>query len=180
MSSDDRYQEIMRRLALKQQEQAAAPQQALFSGILDSLNAVGFLEAIKKRPPAPLKVYGPKTVASPRGEWVGVVVWHKPKGYYFYQTLGLLGIWAQVIEGAVQVMVGEKSLPFQGAIFNPESYYHHIRRRFDLYYPNDPDPPLQALYQASYHADQRLLVRQALEQALRQWVQSKLSHAPPG
>lgn len=169
--NDSRYADILRRIEQKKREQASIPKQSILAGVLDALNAVGFLEQIKKRPPPGINTYGPKVFSGSitEQEWAGAVVWHKPKGYYHYQTLGLLGVWAVEGTGHTQIIIGEKTLVFNAPIFNAESYYRHIKRRFDLYYPRDAGPPSQALYEAIYEPDRRLAQREAVEQTLRDW-----------
>jgi hypothetical protein len=169
--SDSRYAEILRRLEQKRRQQASLPGQNRLAGVLDALNTVGFLEQIKRRPPAGTNAYGPKVFSGSTGnsEWAGVVLWHKPKGYYHYETLGLLGIWAIEEHHNTRVTVGEKALAFHAPVFNPESYYHHIKRRFDLYYPQDAGPPSQTLCEIIYDPQQRLEQREIVAQTLRTW-----------
>lgn len=198
MSADDperRYQDILRRIEQRKQQQASALKQSVLAAVLDSLNAAGLLSAIKRRPPAGLSAYGPKSftglvttleslLAADEHDslgpfhWTGVVLWHKPKGYYHYQTLGLLGIWARETQTGIGVLIAEKTLTFNAPVFNPESYYHHLKRRFDLFYEGDASPPDAAhtLLNVRYDAAKRLEQREALEAALRTWVSSH--HAP--
>ncbi|MEZ4671894.1 MAG: hypothetical protein R3E39_28655 [Anaerolineae bacterium] len=198
MSADDperRYQDILRRIEQHKQQQASAPKQSVLAAVLDSLNAAGLLSAIKRRPPAGLSAYGPKSftglVATLESllavdeqdslgpfHWTGVVLWHKPKGYHHYQTMGLLGIWARETQSGIAVLVGEKALTFNAPVFNPESYYHHIKRRFDLFYEGDASPPDAAhtLLDVRYDPADRLAQREALEATLRRWVSAH--HTP--
>jgi hypothetical protein len=103
--------------------------------------------------------------------WVGIVIWSKPKGYYHYETLTLLGIWAVEIEELPKITIGTKVLPFHAPIFNPESYYHHIKRRFDLYYQDDGSPPPEnaRLYTVNYVSESRLAIRAAIQRELGRW-----------
>lgn len=180
---DSRYAAIMRRLEQRKQQETSAPIQSLLSSVLDTLNAAGMLAAIKRRPPKRFSAYGPKTftgslAVSGEGipeQWAASVIWHKPRGYAAYQTLGLLGIWALGHGSEVRVLVGEKTLPFNAPIFNPESYYHHIKRKFNLHYAGDASPPLSdktgsILFDAQYDETERLETRKAIEAVLRQWV----------
>jgi hypothetical protein len=178
---DARYAEILKRIEQRKKEQVNTPIQSLLSGALDALNAAGLLSAIKRRPPKNMSAYGPKTfngslvgAASPE-LWVGTIMWHKPKGYQYYQTLRLLGIWAIGHGSSTRIVIGEKRLGFSAPIFNPESYYYHIKRKFDLYYAGNASPPLDEpdnplLYDAVYDEAQRLEMRAAMESALRNWV----------
>lgn len=175
----------MRRIEERKQREASIPIHSLLSVALDALNAAGLLSAIKRRPPKDMSAYGPKTFVGSIGapteatpippQWVGTVMWHKPKGYQYYQTLRLLGIWALGAGQDIRLVIGEKRLTYNAAIFNPESYYHHIKRKFDLYYAGNASPPLQEgegsiLYDAFYDETQRLKTRSALEAVLRGWV----------
>jgi hypothetical protein len=189
-----RYQDILRRIEQRQREQASAPIQSALAAALDSLNAAGLLAAVKRRPPVEMSAYGPKTfkglvtsldsLLAADGQnslgpfhWTGSVLWHKPKGYFHYQTLGLLGVWALEDSDGISVVAGEKRLSFNAPVFNPESYYHHIKRRFDLFYEGDASPPdagagadsvLQGL---RFDLAQRLGLREALESVLRAWFE---------
>ncbi|MCA0452373.1 MAG: hypothetical protein LCI00_00135 [Chloroflexi bacterium] len=180
---DARYAEILRNIAQRKQKATSAPILSILSTALDALNAAGLLAAIKRRPPKGLSVYGPKTFTGslPASseipeQWVSSVMWYKPKGYQYYETLNLLGIWALGSGQTARVIVGEKTLQFNAPVFNPESYYHHIKRKFDLHYAGNASPPLEAgslLYDAVYDGTQRLPMRSALESTLREWVKVK-------
>lgn len=175
-----RYAEILKRIEQRKQQQTSAPIQSLLAAALDALNAAGLLTSIKRRPPADMSAYGPKsfngnrhTTEGQAQEWVGTVMWHKPKGYQYFQTIRLLGIWAIGDGSTIRLVIGEKRLSFSAPIFNPESYYHHIKRKFDLYYTGDSSPPLEAkglIYDAPYAESKRLETRSALQAALRQWI----------
>ncbi len=184
MSSNDdrnaRYAEILKRIEQRKQQQTSAPIQSLLAAALDALNAAGLLTSIKRRPPADMSAYGPKsfngnrrTAEGQAQEWVGTVMWHKPTGYQHFQTIRLLGIWAIGDGRTIRLVIGEKRLTFSAPIFNPESYYHHIKRKFDLYYTGDASPPLEAkglIFDAPYDESKRLETRSALQAALRQWI----------
>lgn len=176
-SNDERYAEILRRIQERRAQAASAPLQSLLAATLNDLNAAGFLENLRRRPPAGLSVYGPRTAQARAGmarQWLASILWHKPKGYYHYQTLGLLGIWAVEMGEATQIMVGRRLLAFNAPVFNPESYYHHLRRRYDLHYPDDSGPPdeTRRLFTAVYHVEERLALRGQIEAALRGWVET--------
>ena len=190
MPADDdraaRYAEILKRIEQRKHQQTRVPTQSLLSAALDGLNAAGLLTAIKRRPPANMSAYGPKTfsgsVVPPKvgdtiipDQWVGSVVWYKPKGYTYYRTLRLLGIWAIGNGSNVRIVIGEKRLTFNAPVFNPESYYHHIKRKFDIFYEGNASPPLHKnegglLYDTIYDESQRLKTRANLESILRAWV----------
>lgn len=174
----------MKRIEQRKRQESSAPIQSLLSMALDGLNAAGLLAAIKRRPPPDMSAYGPKTFSGSIGkpvhaplpeQWVGTVMWHKPKGYQYYRTLRLLGIWALGVGSSTRLVIGEKRLTYNAAIFNPESYYHHIKRKFDIYYTGNASPPLQEnegniLYDAIYNEAQRLQTRSVLGDVLRVWV----------
>ena len=180
-----RYAEILKRIEQRKQKETSAPIQSLLSVALDGLNAAGLLAAIKRRPPKDMSAYGPKTFsgstapitdATPIPEqWVGTVMWHKPKGYQYYQTLRLLGIWALGAGSSTRLVIGEKRLTYNAALFNPESYYYHIKRKYDIYYSGNANPPLHEsegsiLYDAIYDETKRLQTRAVLQDVLRGWV----------
>jgi hypothetical protein len=176
-SNDNRYEDILRRIEQKRREEANAPALSDLTRTLDEVNALGFLERVRKRDLQSINCYGPKAFQSNRfaeSLWAGAVLWHKPRGYYHFQTLGLLGIWVYPQADQVMVMLGEKDLAFKGPIFNPESYYHHLKRRFDMYYDGDasPTPASNQPYTAAYDAGERLAVRAILEAKIADWIQA--------
>ncbi len=172
---DSRYDAILRRIEQRKREEANAPQQDSLATLLDHVNAWGFLEDLKKSRPKQFNCYGPKSF---RGyipaSWVGGLVWCKPKGYYHYETLTLLGIWAYEVEDVAHITLGAKMLPFNAPVFNPESYYHHIKRRFDLYYEDDGSPPPDSarLYTANYDSSKRLEIREAIQNEVARWAKA--------
>ncbi|MBZ0278370.1 MAG: hypothetical protein K8I60_19645 [Anaerolineae bacterium] len=182
MSDDDdaRYQEILRRIAAQKQQQALAPTRALLTSTLDSLNAASLLTEVRRKAIA-LSVCGPATFQGTQPDdsgtarlWLASAIWHKPAGYGGYQTLGLIGIWALQNAEGLEILLGEKALTYNSPIFNPESYYYHIRRRFDLYYEGDARPPESdgIRYRTPYAAERRLTIRAELAAALRTWTSS--------
>jgi hypothetical protein len=178
-NSDDheaRYTDILRRIEGRRQQQTHAPGQAGLSAILDGLNALGFLDDIRKKNLRTISLYGPKAM---RGQlktegktqpWIGALAWYKPRGYHHYRTLTLLGVWAIEAENCVEVIIGTKPLEFDSPVFNPESYYRHIKRGFELYYKGDGSPPAQQLYRAQYDANERLATREAIQSTLASWA----------
>ena len=102
-------------------------------------------------------------------------MWHKPKGYTYFRTLRLLGIWALGNGNKARIVIGEKRLTFSAPIFNPESYYHHIKRKFDIFYTGNARPPLDEteaglLYDAVFNEAERLATRSTLQAVLREWI----------
>ncbi len=181
-----RYAEILKRIEQHKQQATGAPIQHLLAMALDGLNAAGLLSAIKRRPPANMSAYGPKTFSGSLGisavgdvsipeQWLGSVMWHKPKGYTYFRTLRLLGIWALGNGSKTRIVIGEKRLTFSAPVFNPESYYYHIKRKFDIFYSGDARPPVGdnegvLLYDAAYDEAQRLATRSTLQSVLREWI----------
>jgi len=166
-SNHSRYDHILRRIEQRRREQAVAPKQDDLASVLDAVNAWGFLEELRERRLRKINLYGPKICRGyTPAPWAGVVVWYKRKGYYHYQTLTLLGIWAFYGEGeSILLTVGAKALEFAESVFNPESYYHHIKRRFDLYYHDDGSPPPESGRRCTitYREPERLAVREAIQ-----------------
>lgn len=179
-SDDDpeaRYAEILRRIEGRKQ-QNNTPKQNDLAAILDGLNALGFLEGLRKKKLRTISIYGPKAL---RGQiesegkswqWAAAVTWYKSRGYHHYRTLTLLGIWAVEVEDGTQIIIGSKTLEFDAPVFNPESYYREIKKRFDLYYKGDGSPPPETdwLYRALYLADERLAQRDVVESTLAAWA----------
>jgi hypothetical protein len=179
MSNDSRYEDILRRIQQRKAQEAVQPRQDALAAVLDEVNALGVLEEVKKRPPVPLSCFGPKVFhktwslsTSQDAYWLGAILWHKPRGYGQYQTLGLLGIWVVEAEEGVTLVVGTGQLAYTAPIFNAESYYHHLRRGFSLYYAGSPSPPAQGsgrLYETLYRSGERLAIRAAVESAVHNW-----------
>jgi len=174
-----RYAEILRRIEGKRAT-ANTPQHASLAAILDGLNAMGCLEALRKKRLRTISLYGPKALRGQLDDdggarsWAGAVAWYKPRGYHHFRVLTLLGIWAVAVEDGVQVVVGTKTLDFDAPVFNPESYYRQIKGRFDLYYRGDGSPPPETgcLYSVHYDAGERLPLRDAVESALAAWAEN--------
>jgi hypothetical protein len=170
-----RYAEILRRIEARKSQ--PAPQQAGLAAILDGLNALGALDELKRRPPPGLNLYGPRSLraaqASAEGGWLGAVIWARQRGYFHYQQITLVGVWAVGgAEASATILVGFKTLPFDHPIFNPEAYYRSIKKDFYLYYPDDGSPPHTSesiLYQAVYVESERLAIRAAVVEALKGW-----------
>jgi hypothetical protein len=170
-----RYDEILRRIEARKSQ--PAPPEVGLAAILDGLNALGTLDELKRRAHPALNLYGPKsvrsTVLTADAGWVGAVLWGKQRGYYHYQQITLLGVWAVAgANGATTILAGTKALTFDHPLFNPEAYYHTIQQDFYLYYPDDGSPPTEPdtrLYQVVYTEGERLGIRTALATALKGW-----------
>lgn len=171
MTGDSRYDDILRRIRQRQQDEAHAPQQQALGSVLDDLNALGCLEDLQRRHHRQVVCYGPGTFRGFAPQvWVGAVLWYRRRGYYDYHTLRLLGIWALSGDPAL-VILGGKTLTFSAPAFNPESYHFHIRRGFDVYYRGDASPPPEhdQRLAVAYDPARRLDIRRQLEAALAEW-----------
>lgn len=172
-----RYAEILRRIEGRKQNNNT-PKQNDLAAILDGLNALGVLEGLRKKKLRTISLYGPKAVRGQMDiegkawQWAGAVTWFKPRGYHHYRTLTLLGIWAVEVETGTQIIIGSKTMEFDSPVFNPESYYREIKKRFDLYYKGDAAPPPESgqLYVTTYDAGERLALRDTVETTLAAWA----------
>lgn len=160
-TSEDRYQEIMRRLAKKKRQQAAAPVQQELADVLDSLNAWAVLDRLRDSTPKGISAYGPKIRR--RSDYVSVVIWFKTGGYNGYRQLTLLGVWAS---GENRVDVGTKRLAYAPATYNPESYHKLIRKGLQPYYKDDGLPPTDPLITLAFSTKDRLSQRKQLADLL--------------
>jgi hypothetical protein len=179
---NDRYEEILRRIAARKHHPADASAHFELSTILDGLNALGFLDDLRRKRLPGISYYGPSTyrgtlsspVSNKPRRWVGAIAWHKPRGYHHYRMLTLLGIWAVEAPEGTQIIVATKSVEFDAPVFNPESYYRNIKRDFHLYYPDDGRPPESGwLYTTTYNPADRLATRAALQSVLRAWAEAQ-------
>lgn len=143
-------------------------------GALDEINAWGALERwTETRLPAIL-TYGPTALRGYLpGAWAGVMIWHRPRGYYGYRELGVLGVWAlRVDDAVVDVAVGRKRLIYQQPLYNPESYHYRIQREFRTDYGDDGAPPAAFDLRARFDRAGRLALRAAVEAALADWARA--------
>lgn len=168
--SQQRYEEIMRRLALKQQQQTARPAQQRLEAVLNALNALDTLVTTQQATPRGIIPCGTKTTHCAEPCTVGVVGWLRPSGFYGYRTLILLGVWAQAVGEAVRVCVGSKRLAYAQATYNPEAYHTLIRRDYRPYYQDDLRPPASALLAFDYMPEERLARRTQIAQTLAAYV----------
>ncbi len=160
--SDDLLNEIMARRRAKQ----LAPQQDVLARVLDDLNAVDTLDALRRRNKL---TYGPQVL---RGATMGVVVWRRAAGYYGYKTLSLIGVWAVLRDDAANavpyVIVGKKLLAFSAPFYDADAYHKLIRKNYDLYYHDDGTPPVKPSLAVHYAADERLDLRAPVARELAQ------------
>jgi hypothetical protein len=141
--------------------------------VLDDLNAWGFLEDRQQDSPRAISCFGPGVF---RGylpvTWAGVVMWHKPRGYYFYDTLGMIGIWVLRTESGIDVVVGRRQLTYNPPFFNAESYYRLIQTEFRTFYKDSGGPPPEdaRTYSVRYDPAHRLDIRREIEAELQRWA----------
>jgi hypothetical protein len=179
--SDRRYLEILRKLEQQQRQAERAPVQSRLTQVLDDVNAFGFLEDVQSKPPRGSLCFGPKVVNSglkptavneASDEWAGVVIWCKPRGYYGYRVLTLVGLWTYTVADTVYLTLGTKELPFTGPYYNAESYFRNLQTNFHIYHQDDGSPPADSgqRYTVAYDPAQRLAIRQAIQTELANWV----------
>jgi len=176
MSHDDkqqRYQDILKRIAeqktnkLNQTENVS---KSAYDLTLDSLNAYDEMAKLPLKTYKHILCYGPQVIR--QAIWSGVVVWYRNKGYYGYQTLHLLGVWAYQHDTDINLIIGIRDLPYRAPIHNPEGYHASIRNGFKIFYDDNGHPPDQTeniLFQSPYNQKERLTFRQTLNKILNQW-----------
>lgn len=178
MSSDtnDRYEAIMRRMAERRAEQAAAPKREIqeqFAHILDAVDAWGKLEKLKSSRALRPFCWGPKDVRglSP-SPWVGVIIWRRGSGYHGYRQLQIAGVWVYGDEDRPLIAVGTKLVPYSAPTYEAEAYHKLMRRTFDLYYKDNGSPPGAStrLFTTSYDPEQRLAIRDDVRAHLVAWA----------
>ena len=164
---------LMKQLQVSDDDPAVMQEKRL-NATLNAVNAAGYLGDVQRRAPSGLQVFGPKSL---QGQgWAGAMLWIKRNGYHTYKMITLLGIWAQIQDNELHVIVGTRPLLYQAPIYAPDSYFHQIKRDFRLYYGKDAQPPTSTthLYNAPYVAENRLVMRQQIEMALGQWRDTQL------
>ena len=164
---------LMKQIQMSDDDPAVVQEKRL-NTTLNAVNAAGYLSDVQRRAPSGLQVFGPKSLQ--RQGWAGAVLWMKRNGYHTYKMITLLGIWAQMQDEDLYVIVGTRPLLYQAPIYAPDSYFHQIKRDFRLYYGKDAAPPTSAtqLYTAPYVPENRLAIRQQIEGALGQWRDTQL------
>lgn len=175
-NNDDRYQEIMKRIANRkpfEMNQKQKKNSSVYDKIADSLNLLDTLAKLSNKQYENIICHGPKALNY--SNWSGVVLWYRPKGYYGYKTLTLLGAWVKQGEKDIKFVLGLRNLDYQAAVYNPEGYFASIRKGFKLFYKDNGHPPTKddtILYQCTYEAKERLTIRQTLTKYLDQWQQN--------
>ena len=171
--SEERYEDILKRIAQRNpfggRSRAVKPQTPQ-DHVLDLVNAYGALAAQTREDFQHILCYGPRVL---RGTaWSGVLVWYHRKGYHGYQTLYLLGIWAQRREGESLLSLGIRALPYRAPVYDAGVYRVAIQNNFRIYYDDAGGPPGEEdrlLYQIVFVASDRLKQRRELGDALRRW-----------
>lgn len=167
--SEQRYQEIMRRIAQGKSSPATETAMSTCVKALDALNIVDLLDDLRRHPPDSIQCYGPKSIV--RKTWAGTVVWCKRKGFNTHLQLLLLGVWAIQRDDAIAIVVGTKELVYSAPIYTAEAYHKLIRTDYTVYYDDDGSPPPEKhLFSTVYDPAERLAIRQAIADAAAQWL----------
>lgn len=176
-SSDERYQEIMRRMAERRAEEALAPARAKqtdLGHVLDGLDVWGKLEKLARTGAMMPRLNGPKAFEGFKpATWVGVLAWRRGPGYFGYRILQLIGVWAiQDAPGPPLIVAGSKRLRYNAPTYEAEAYHKLLRKTFAPYYDGDASPPPEAsrLLTVRYASEQRLELRDAVRDALAAWA----------
>src|SRR5690606_27984089 len=160
-----RPRSVLEQIAQIRREKAEAPKRAAqeeLARILDGLNVWGTLEELRTKRFSPNLCYGPKAIGGlVPTPFVGVVLWHRPAGYYGYKTLTLLGVWAKLEGEKPELLIGSKRLAYSAPFYDAEAYHKLIRRNYDLYYQDDDLPPSDALT-IPYQPEHRLTLRETI------------------
>ena len=154
----------------KNPEPARTPLQQELQRCLDDLNAFGFLSDARSHVPSGVLCFGPRDVYGEH--WAGAVIWLRPGGYHGYKTLTLVGVWARAENEELQIIVGTLRRKFTAPFYNPEAYFHNIRRSFDLYYSDAITLPEESsrLYETRYNPSRRLAIRSEIEAVLDNYM----------
>lgn len=141
--------------------------------MLSGLNTFEALETVADRGLSSFLWHGPRAFVGTG--WAGVLVWFRERGFHTYRTLHLFGVWALAIpdEDATptDLVIGRRTLSYQAAIYNPESYFALIQRGFQTHYADRGNPPDlanegQIAWRMRYQAAQRLALRTEIHKQL--------------
>ncbi len=136
--------------------------QAELAAVLDGLNALDALEALRERTVSRVLSGGPLTVqgALP-APWVGALIWQRAPGYFGYKMLTLYGLWALQLPDRLELRAGTRRLPYILDFYEADAYHKRIRREYALYYGDHSAPPGadDAAWTARYHTEERLTLR---------------------
>lgn len=173
--NNERYEDILKRIANRKPFEAnkdVKKPSSIYDTIVDSLNMYDMIARLTQKQYQHIICHGPKIVT--HKEWSGVVIWYRPKGYYGYQMLYLLGTWIHQVNENIQLTIGVRELSYRAAVYNPEGYFASIRKGFTLFYKDNGHPPSPEdtiLFESIYTTKERLTLRQTLEKCLSQWQQ---------
>lgn len=170
---DDRYQDILERIAARRPFGGARPQKKPSrpqDQALDLLNAFDTWSDLVLREYDRILCHGPKALRGPA--WSGVLIWYHSKGYHGYQRLRILGVWAHYVDDDIVISAAIRELPYRAPVFDPGAFRHNITAGFRLYYEDKGDPPGdgdELLLQAIFTAKDRLKLREELQKIADQW-----------
>ena len=169
-----RYRDLKKRLEQRAPQPLEARHDSELAKVLDDINAWGFLEAQQQAHHPKITCYGPGVLKGYLPvTWAGVVMWYKQRGYYFYDTIQLVGIWAvRRSPEQVTVEIGTRDLVYGLPFFNPESYYRRIQEEFRTFYKDSggPPPAESCFYNIVYDPARRLEIRREVEDELDEWA----------
>lgn len=167
--ADQRYEEIMRRIAQQQAKRRGEQVASSLAEILNALNVVEPLEQFARRRHLPILCYGPTTKKTTHS--VRVVVWWMHKGIMPYKELHLFGIWALEQGTSPELIIGMRDLGYTAPVYTAEAFWKLIKRDYTTYYQDDGQPPQgnQILYQVTYEPVNRLTIRQQIQEVIARW-----------
>ncbi|MCY4464792.1 MAG: hypothetical protein OXE46_04575 [Chloroflexi bacterium] len=171
--ADDRYQDILARIAARRPFGSPRPQKKParpHDQALNLLNAFDTWSDLVLREYKRILCHGPKTMRG--AAWSGVVIWYHNKGYHGYQQLRILGLWTHHAGDDIVLSVGIRVLPYRAPVFDPGAFRHNITDGFQLYYEDMGQPPGecdQLLFQAIFTVRERLKLREKLQEIADQW-----------
>jgi hypothetical protein len=177
-SSRPSHRSIVTQVAQIRRSLAEAPlreTQSALAAVLDSVNALGALDALREAALSKALSGGPLVVQGSAPEpWVGAVIWQRAPGYFGYKTLSLFGLWAVRLEDGTQLRAGVRRLAYALDFYEADAYHKRIRREFALYYADDGAPPSveTAAWTARYTPEDRLALRAAVAAALQGLVRA--------
>jgi hypothetical protein len=169
-----RYRDLKAQLQKRSPGALEARHDDALGKVLDDVNAWGVLETQREAHHAKITCFGPGIF---RGylplAWAGVGLWYKQRGYYFYDTIQLVGIWAlRQTEQQIEMVIGTRDLHYALPFFNPESYYRLIQDEFRTLYKDNGSPPTAETcrYTTAYDPERRLDIRREIEDQLDEWA----------
>lgn len=169
----DRYEDILKRIAERRpfgsKRREILPQRPQ-ERVLDRINAYDCLADLARREYKHWLCYGPKSLSG--SAWAGVVTWAHRKGYHGYQTLTLRGVWTSYDEDEIALSIGVKRLPYSAPVYDAGVYRVAIQNNFRIYYDDAGGPPEDGdslPYRRVYDENERLQLRQALKDIVKQW-----------